>query len=202
MTKYICDYQSKMVKEVSSMEEPMPYSERELNHQDAFDDATRQKDIYNTHLANLKSYSMPSMPESWDGKEIGEEEFEVVRKKREYYHGFCKVAIPITSERKEETDWVKQYELLRQSNNMTDSINMLVKAVTQSLTNKEETVRISKKNYDRFQVQSLRLGLLMDDTRHYLMGVDSGTPVTEIVETSLDKLGFGKNGLQSNFMTE
>lgn len=57
-------------------------------------------------------------------------------------------------------------------------------------------------DFERFQIQALKLGLLMDDARHYLMGVQSNASTTEVVENTLEKLGFGKNGLESNFFTE
>lgn len=55
---------------------------------------------------------------------------------------------------------------------------------------------------DRFTIQALNLGLLMDSARHYLMGVDPRkTPPEQIIADTLEKLGFGRNGLESNFMT-
>lgn len=68
-------------------------------------------------------------------------------------------------------------------------------------TNPEE--KIDSDAFRRFQVQSLKLGLLMDEARHYLMGVDPNkTSGEDIISNTLDKLGFGKNGLESNFWTD
>lgn len=70
--------------------------------------------------------------------------------------------------------------------------------------NKQTTGREIKQpaDFERFQMQALKLGLLIDEARHYLMGVDpKETSVQEVVENTLEKLGFGKNGLQSNFLT-
>lgn len=58
-----------------------------------------------------------------------------------------------------------------------------------------------EENYsDKFAEQALKIGLLVDDARHYLMQVNpNDTTVKEVVENTLEKLGFGKNGLESNF---
>lgn len=56
---------------------------------------------------------------------------------------------------------------------------------------------------DRFMIQALNLGLLMDEARHYLMSIDLKSISTEQMKGYiLEKLGFGRNGLESNFLTE
>lgn len=53
---------------------------------------------------------------------------------------------------------------------------------------------------DMFMEQALKCGILMDEARHYLMSVPLTTPeITKIVEDTLEKLGFGRNGYGSNF---
>jgi hypothetical protein len=53
---------------------------------------------------------------------------------------------------------------------------------------------------DKFTMQSLKCGILMDAARHYLMSVQTDkVSAEEVVENTLEKLGFGKNGLESNF---
>lgn len=53
---------------------------------------------------------------------------------------------------------------------------------------------------DKFVEQALKIGLLVDDAKHYLMQVDpNNNTVKDVVENTLEKLGFGKNGLESNF---
>lgn len=54
---------------------------------------------------------------------------------------------------------------------------------------------------DAFTIQALKMGLLMDETRNYLMSVDTKKVTAEqIIPNTLEKLGFGRNGLESNFL--
>lgn len=54
---------------------------------------------------------------------------------------------------------------------------------------------------DKFVEQALKLGVLIDDARAYLMTVKfENDQIRTIVETTLEKLGFGKTGVESNFL--
>lgn len=64
----------------------------------------------------------------------------------------------------------------------------------------KETKTIS--DADRFTIQALKMGQLMDDARHYLMGVNpNDVDPEQLIADTLEKLGFGRNGMESNFMT-
>jgi len=114
MTKYLCDHATKTLKEVATMEKPNFFPSTMWA-----DEQKHDWDAYHKHIAALKQYSMPSMPESWNGQvKIEGVDFKIENSSPCgddgcYEDKCCKpIAILVTPKRSEPNYSLKQVEWL------------------------------------------------------------------------------------------